>query len=117
MSFIIVFLLAIGVGLIVVSMQIIEMERKIMATQKEIADGLNNVVIPQIKKVNSEITDAQKTLTSSLEKITALEKIITDGGDASPELVAAFEAVKTEVQLADDKMPDVVPVPEPVTPA
>lgn len=116
MTIIIVFLLAIGVGLIVVSMQIIEMERKIMATQKELAEILNGQVVPQMKKVNLEIVDVQATVTSSLEKIAALEKVIADEGEASQALTDAVAAVRAEVQLADDKIPDPVVVPAPVTP-
>lgn len=83
-----------------------------MATQKELADILNNEVVPQIKKVNSEIGEVQSAVTAANARIVDLEKIIAEmGTNASQELVDAVAAVKAEVQLADEKIPDSVPIP------
>lgn len=82
-----------------------------MATQKELADSLVNDVVPQLKKVNSEIAGVQTKVTAALAEIKRLEDLIAAGGDASPEIVAAVAAVKAEVQAADDGIPDAVTVP------
>ncbi len=84
--------------------------RNIMATQKEIADALV-VVKADLDAALGRITKIGMETDTLLQKIKDLEGTIT--GDASPELVAAFEAVKaqaTAVNAAagsvDDKVPD-----------
>lgn len=73
------------------------MENHIMATQKEIADGLN--------AANAQLTKIGAETDTLLQKIKDLETAVTNQADASPELVAAFEAVKAQVQVVDDKVP------------
>lgn len=82
-----------------------EMEKRIMASQKEIADGLK-LVAEQQQKTIGEINTLQGEVTTLKGKITELEKIISEGGEVTPELLAAFEAVKAQAQKVDDEIPD-----------
>lgn len=90
-----------------------KLENKIMASQKELADGLL-AVAEQQKKTRGEIQTVQKEVTTLKERIVELEALITAGGPVSAELQAAFDAVKEQAQIVDDEIPDVptVPVPE-----
>lgn len=73
-------------------------QRKIMATQAELAAQLNDLGV-ELGKIGTET----QTL---LDKIEELGKIIAAGGDVTPELQAAFDAVKSQAQAVDDKVPD-----------
>lgn len=88
----------------------IKLLKQIMATQNEIAEQLLEVkatlaaVGVEVDKVSSETSTLQA-------KIVELEKVITDGA-VSPELQAAFDAVKEQagvvaakVKAADDQVP------------
>lgn len=83
-----------------------------MATQAELAENLEAVAV-QVTKVNGEIGELQGQITIAKQEIVRLGEIITAGGQITPELEAAFDKVRTAVQLADDKVPDVVPTVEP----
>ncbi len=76
---------------------------KIMATQAELAAQLNDLGA-ELGKIGAETQ-------SLLDKIEELGKIIAAGGDVTPELQAAFDAVKAQAQAVDDKVPD-APAPE-----
>jgi chromosome segregation ATPase len=89
-----------------------QLESKIMATQKEIADGLQTVVT-QLKKLDNDTKVLQGSVDTLQKKIVDLEAIINAGGDASPELVQAFNDVKAAVQTVDDNVPEVT-VPPPI---
>lgn len=78
-----------------------------MASQSEIAAGIAQVNT-QLQKVSSEST-------ITLDKVRALEEQIANG-DVSPELQAAFDDLKAQVQKVDDLVPDAVPVPGDETP-
>lgn len=90
-----------------------QMEHKIMATQKELAEDLKLVLEKQVKTAG-EIADLQTAQNVSLEKITALEEVIAAGVTPSQELVDAVAAVKTQAQIVDDLIPDVGVPPTPV---
>jgi peptidoglycan hydrolase CwlO-like protein len=89
-----------------------EMEQRIMASQKELAEDLSKV-LAQLKKTASEIKGVQTTMDELKQKIIDLEEVINAGGDASPDLVAAVQAVKDQAQVVDDAIPDPVVVPTP----
>ena len=85
--------------------------KEIMATQKEIADQLATVT-QQLTDVGLEVDKVATETDTLLAKIVDLQKQI-DQGNASPELQAAFDAVKAQagvvagkVKAADDKVPD-----------
>lgn len=88
-------------------------ERKvdqIMATQKEMADDLKLVHAQQVKTAG-EIALLQEAQNVAITKIAELEALIAAGGTVTQELVDAVAAVKTQAQIVDDLIPDVVPPP------
>lgn len=79
-----------------------ETENKIVATQTE--------VIAQLKAVQVTLNKVAVEETSLVDKIAELQKIIDGMGDtASPELVAAAQAVTDQAGVLDAIVPDVVP--------
>lgn len=91
-----------------------ELKKYIMATQKELAVQLGEVLAQQ-KKTSGEIAAVQASVNTLKERIAELEAIIAGAADADPELVDAVAAVKAQAQVIDDQIPD-LPVPEPPTP-
>lgn len=84
---------------------------KIMATEKEIAAELLSVKA-KLESSTAKITKIGTETDSLLTKIQALQDTI-DAGTVSPELQAAFDAVKTQADTlestatgVDDKVPD-----------
>lgn len=82
-----------------------------MATQKEIAEQLT-AVKDQLTAVGVEVDKVAGETDTLLAKIKELQEII-DAGSVTPELQAAFDAVKAQagvvadkVKAADDKVPD-----------
>lgn len=74
----------------------------IVATQKELADGLT-ALGAQVDKIATE-TEGLK------EKVAELEQALNNAGDNVPEEVtAAFNAVKEKLQALDDKVADATP--------
>jgi len=91
--------------------QLLRELQKIMATQTEIAAELNAVKEKLVASTN-KITKIGAETDSLLTKIAALEDTI-NAGTVSPELQAAFDAVKTQADAleataagVDDKVPD-----------
>lgn len=88
-------------------------EKIIMPTQKEIADGLE-AVRQELSDVSTELGKVSQETDSLNNTITDLKNVIdSQGSNASPELVAAFAAVKAQadvvaagVKAVDDKVPD-----------
>jgi hypothetical protein len=78
---------------------------KIMSTQQEIAAGLN-AATEQLKKI---ATESGKTL----QKVSELEAALANQSNVTPELQSAFDALKTQVQVVDDLVPDELPVDQP----
>lgn len=81
--------------------KILKLLEKIMATNAELAQSLNDLKA-QADKARQEIVD----------KVAALEAAIQAGG-TTPEVDAALAALKGSVQSLDDLNPDVPPAPPP----
>lgn len=92
-----------------------EMEKRIMATQAELAADLK-AVLEQQKKTGTEIATLQASVDAQTQKIKELEELVAAGGEISQELVDAVAAVKAQAQVIDDQIPD-APVVPPVTPS
>lgn len=71
---------------------------QIMSTQAELAAQLDELGV-QLEKIAAETQ-------SLLDKIDELGAIIAAGGNVTPELQAAFDAVRAQAQVVDDKVPD-----------
>lgn len=82
---------------------------QIMSTQAEIAAGLN-AATDQLKKI---ATESSKTL----QKVADLEAALNNQSNVTPELQAAFDALKTQVQVVDDLVPDEAPADSPGAPS
>jgi ubiquinone biosynthesis protein UbiJ len=76
---------------------------KIMLNQSELAVQLT-ALTTQVQHIGVE-TDTLKT------KITDLETAINNGGTVSPEVESALNALKAQVQVVDDLVPDNVTSP------
>lgn len=72
----------------------------IMATQAEMVASLAQVKV-QVTKIGTETG-------TLIQKVSDLEAVIASGGLATPELTAAVDALKAQVQVVDDLVPDVV---------
>lgn len=68
---------------------------KIMAEQSELAIQLQDLTA-QVVKIGAEI----------VAKVEALEAAILAADDVTPEVQAAFDALKVQVQVLDDLNPD-----------
>jgi hypothetical protein len=77
--------------------------KSIMATQAELAKGLTDLTA-QVAKIGAEST-------VTLQKVTDLEAALAAGGPTTPEVDAAFAALKAQVQKVDDMIPDAPPPP------
>jgi phosphoribosylformimino-5-aminoimidazole carboxamide ribonucleotide (ProFAR) isomerase len=77
---------------------IISKLNKIMSTQQEIADGLTQAT-EQLKKIGTEST-------ATLKKVIDLEAALANQPGVTPELQTAFDALKVQVQVVDDLVPD-----------
>lgn len=69
-----------------------------MATQAALAAQLNELGV-SLGKIGTETS-------TLLQKVADLEAQIGTLGDVTPELQAAFDAVKTQAQAVDDLVPD-----------
>lgn len=79
----------------------------IMASQAEVAAGLATASA-QLQKIGAEST-------TTLEKVRVLEDQIANG-NVSPELQAAFDDLKVQLQKVDDLVPDAATPNDPETP-
>lgn len=79
--------------------------KKLMATQAEIAQQLADLGT-QIGKIGTETT-------ATLQKVAELEAALGNQTDVSPELQAAFDGLKAQVQVVDDLIPDATVAPAP----
>lgn len=86
---------------------LINAQELIMATQAEIAAGLT--------AASAALTKIGQETSTTLDKVRALEEEINNG-NVSPELQAAFDDLKVQVQRVDDMVPDAIPTPENPTP-
>jgi len=74
----------------------------IMTTQAE--------VISTIAAIGEKLAKIGSETTALKEQIQELQALLGDGSDASPELVAAVEALAAQAQVVDDLVQDAVPV-------
>lgn len=72
----------------------------IMATQAELAQELTTVK-DQVQKIGTETS-------TLIERITELEQAIANG-PTTPEVDAALAALKAQVQVVDELVPDATP--------
>lgn len=72
--------------------------QSIMLTQQELANQLT-VVAGQVTKIKGETT-------ATLQKVADLEAALQNQPNVTPEVEAAFNAVKEQVQLTDDLIAD-----------
>lgn len=91
----------------VILTRIAQLEKTVMVKQTEIATGLGEVGT-KLDKIAGETQ-------SLVDKVAELGTQIDALGDASPELVAAFEAVKGKAEAVDAKVADIAPNPPPAT--
>lgn len=73
----------------------------LMATQAELAQQLTTIT-DQVHKIGVETQ-------SLLQKVADLETALGNQGNVTPELQAAFDALKAQVQSVDDLVPDTPP--------
>jgi hypothetical protein len=71
---------------------------KIMSTQQEIADGLA-ALTSQVAKIGEESK-------VTLQKVIDLEAALANQDNVSPALQSAFDALKAQVTVVDDLIPD-----------
>ena len=71
---------------------------KLMATQAELAASLD-LVSAQVTKIAAESS-------ATLAKVADLEAALAAAGNTSPEVDAALAALKAQVQVVDDLVPD-----------
>lgn len=71
---------------------------QIMNTQAEMAQQMN-AVTEQLGKIATESA-------ATVRKVAELEQALANAGNVTPELQAAFDALKAQVQVVDDLVPD-----------
>lgn len=71
---------------------------KMMATQAELAASLA-AVSAQVSKIGTESS-------ATLQKVADLEAALAAAGNTTPEVDAALAALKAQVQVVDDLVPD-----------
>jgi chromosome segregation ATPase len=77
---------------------------KIMESQHQLAQDLT-ALTTQVQKIGTETT-------ATLQKVTDLQNALNNAGGTTPEVDAAMAALKAQVQLVDDLIPD-APAPSP----
>jgi len=80
--------------------QILLNQEKIVATQAELAVQVT-ALTDQVGKIGAET----RTLLTRVEELLA---VIAAGGEVTPELQAAVDGLKAQVQVVDDLVPDAV---------
>lgn len=82
---------------------IFKQNQTLIMNQQELASALE-AVSAQVAKIGTESS-------ATLQKVTDLEAAIQNAGQVSPEVQTAFDALKAQVQVVDDLIPD-APVPQ-----
>lgn len=77
---------------------LVNMEKRIMASQTEIVTRLN-AASDRLDKIGTETA-------TLLQMVADLKALVAAGGNASPELVAAVEKIEGQAQKVDDLVPD-----------
>lgn len=88
--------------------KVLTMLKEMKMTQQELADSLKTITA-QVAKIGTEST-------KTLALVTDLEAQIANAGNVSQPVIDAFQALKAQVQVVDDLIPDAPPTPAP-TPA
>lgn len=78
---------------------------RIMTTQTELATSIADLTTT-VQKIGTETT-------ATLQKVTDLEAALANAGSVAPEVQAAFDALKAQVQAVDDLVPDAPAAPTP----
>lgn len=78
--------------------RILKALERIMTTQTELAQQLAGITT-QLDKIATESS-------ATLQKVADLEAALANSGNVTPELQAAFDALKAQVQIVDDLVPD-----------
>ncbi len=76
---------------------------------QSIIHKVNHVIMTNaefVEKLKALKDEAAKSKGEILTKISALEEAVNNAGNVSPEVEAAFNDLKTEVQGIDDIVPD-----------
>lgn len=94
---------------------LLEMEKRIMATSAELTADLKEASARQ-KQTLIDIASVQTNVDSLKAKIVELEALIAAGGAIGQELVDAVAEVKSLAQQADDSIPNPTPPTEPPLP-
>lgn len=87
-----------------------QMERRLLMTSQELEQLLNNRTT-QIIKISAEQAGRFDTLTAKIAELQALIEAGGAGGQITPALVAAAEAVGVALDNLDAAIPDAVPTP------
>jgi hypothetical protein len=77
--------------------------RKIMADQAELVIALASIS-GQVAKIGTETA-------ATLQKVADLEAALANAGEVSPEVQAAVDALRAQVQTVDDLVADAPPAP------
>lgn len=94
--------LALAVGKLSIKLDVLtHLGVRSMATQKEVADQLKDVTA-KLSKIGTETG-------TLLTKIEELKAVIEAGGNVTPELQAAVDALAAQAQVVDDLVPDATP--------
>lgn len=78
-----------------------------METQADLLKAVTDLTA-QVDKIGTETK-------TTLQKVTDLEAALANQTGVTPELQAAFDALKTHVQAVDDLIPDAAPPTPPTT--
>jgi predicted transcriptional regulator len=71
---------------------------KVLMNQAELA--------AQLTEIGAQIAKIGEESAATLLKVTELEEALENAGDVTPEVQAAFDALKAQVQVVDDLVPD-----------
>lgn len=88
---------------LVLSFLLLRSMRHIMTSQAQLAQDLI-----QVKEAVAKVGTETSTL---VQKVADLEAAISNGGNTTPEVDAALQALKDQVQVVDDLVAD-VPAPQ-----
>lgn len=84
--------------------QLTHLERKIMATQKELLEGL--------KAVNAQVTKIGTETSGLSQKVATLQAALDAAGGTTPEVDEAMNEVRNSLQAVDDLVVDLPAVPD-----
>lgn len=89
-----------------------ELERKIMASQTELAADLRTANT-QLRKLVADTAGIQPSVDALTAKVAELEALVAAGGTIGQELIDAVAETKALTQAVDDNVPELVQAPTP----